>query len=221
MTGFDLGLHDQFVADHGDRVLWFRATKCSCGRSRDPHRAQPTCVACEGTGWRYDPPVELLALVTGVGGREKSLIEAGLVSPGDMVLGLAPSEPHQLKDWDKIRLTWDPGLPYDGDVLIRGTGSTDRLTYEARRIRAVTDVHPATGAVTTYGEGTSFTVAGRELTWVAGQPQPLAGESYTVDYEPNWDWVVLSRPLSRFERGQSLGQRVLLRQRHLALSYGP
>ncbi len=215
---FDFQLHDDFVEAHGDRILWQRATKCSCGNAPDPARARIDCQACHGSGMRYAAPVELVGLVTGVGGREKALMEMGLVAPGDMVLGLAPGQAATLRDYDLVRLTWDAGSPFEGDVLRRGVGPSDRLSYEPARILDVTEVDPSTGAVTTY-PASSYSFAGRLLTWAASPAvQPAGGDTYTVAYDAVFEWVVFVSPLQRYEAGASLGQRCLLRKRHIVSS---
>lgn len=146
---------------------------------------------------------------------EKALLQAGVAQPGDMILSLSPFERNQVADWDRIRLTWLDGQPYSGDLVIRRDYGADRLVYDPKTIYSVTQVEPRDGAITTYREGVHFTRDGRKITWIDGQPQPNRGEVYAVSYAvTTYDWIAFVEPMARFERGTSLGTKVLLRKRH-------
>jgi hypothetical protein len=218
---FNLRDHHLFVTRHGDTVQHRQAMKCPCGATPDANRARFSCPVCLGLGFRYSAPVSLIGLVTGVR-HERDLVIAGVAAPGDCMLGLSPYETRVLGDWDCIRLSWADGEPYDGDVLTRGIDTmADALTYDVKAVTAVFSVDPNTGAITTYVSGTDFVIAGRTLTWQAGEAMPTPGTAYTAAYRAIFEWVCFVAPLQRYERGTKLGQRALLRKRHLALAARP
>lgn len=216
MTTFDLQSQHDHVMRHGDYVQWCRASKCPCAPSGDANRANPNCKVCFGIGFRYAAPATLVGMVHGIN-NEKSLLESGIAFPGDMVLSLSPLEQNVISDFDLIQVTWGQGQPYDGDVIKRGTGATDKLTYAAAQVFEVFSVDGTLTTITAYDENTSWTVEGRDITWIGGQPQPAAGQMYSVKYAvASWDWIAFVSPMQRFETGTNLGLKVLLRKRHLA-----
>lgn len=218
MVMFDLAKHHDFVNRHGDTVLWMKATKCACGVEPDPSRANVNCRACHGTGTRYATPVALRGLVTGVTGREKALIEAGVLDPEDLTLGLSPFETNRLSDYDLVRLTWLTGFPYEGDVLVRGDPGPDRLRFDPVSVTEVSTVDPETGTITRYESGRDYVVTGRFLAWQTGVDAvtPLVGQAYTVAYIVQPDYIVFTSPMERRPGGVNLGQLLRLRKRHLA-----
>jgi hypothetical protein len=209
-TEFTLPLHDDFVARHGDQVQWLQASKCPCGSSAE---VRVTCFLCHGQGWRYAAPLLLTALVTGIDHR-RDLLQSGFAQPGDLLLGLAPSEMHLISDFDLIRLTWTSGSPYEGDLITRRDGPTDILSYEAREVLSCFAVSQSEQRVITYVPGVDFTISGRTLTWISSNA-PDVGSRYSIKYNVIYDWVVFLSPGDRYEGGQSLGQHNLLRKRHL------
>lgn len=215
---FNLSEHDAFVKRHGEKVSLYKGYLCPCGSSRDAGRAKPTCTLCHGTGTKYDAPVSMTGIITGVE-RQKSLLEAGILQPGDLQLGLSPYEHIMLTDGDLIELSsWTRGQPFEGEIVQRGVDSlTDVLLYKSKQVFKCFSVDPNTDAETVYAEGTSFTVAGNLLTWVEGQPQPDPETFYSIKYAALFSWVVLRSPSDRYEQATNIGQKVYLRLRHLVL----
>lgn len=210
---FDLSFHHEMVMRRGEQVLHARAQRCPCGSPDEPQRADPTCAVCRGWGWKYGAEAPLTGLVVGMRS-EKVLIASGIAEPGDLVLSLSPLDTTPVADWDRIRLTWAEGQPYEGDVLTRAQYGPDRLMYEPSTVYRVFAVHPVTGDETDYVAPTDYSITGRDLVWVLGRG-PGVGRNYSVVYSvKSFDWMVFTMPMQRFERGRNLGTKVLLRRRH-------
>ena len=216
-TRFSLPAHHDFVLRHAEAVRISRAHKCACGARPDANRANVNCQACFGAGYLYDPPYVTRGAVIGIQA-QRIMLETGVADLGDLLLSLSPFEPEQIRDWDKVEIVgWDDGELFSGEVLVRGGGPYDRLTYEPVVFHKAFTVFPSTGVITMYVEGTSFTLAGRNLTWVPGQPQPTYMQTYTADYSPRYEWVAFNPQVHRYEQAENLGQRVLLKRRHVVL----
>lgn len=220
---FDFPSHDDFVARHGDVVIWRSAVKCSCSSTNTPdaNRSRTDCDLCDGLGFVYAAPVSLTGLATSIE-YSKQLLDAGIGAPGNMVLGLAPDEPNFVSDYDIIQLTVPGGEPYEGDTLQRRIdGLPDELAYTPVKITTcfsiipgVDDVSPDTRV--NYVRGVDFTISGRSLTWITGHgPDP--GTPFSIKYTAQFDWEVFNAPMVRVEAGQSLGQRALLRKREIPI----
>jgi len=73
--------------------------------------------------------------------------------------------------------------------------------------------NPATGTTRTYISPTEYTVNGETLVWTAAAgTKPVNGTFYSVQYRGYFTYMVFAPPTLRAERGQSFGQRVLLRR---------
>lgn len=208
----DLRRQSELVRQRGERVLWQAATLCPCGP--DPAHADPACQACRGRGFLYAAPVALRALITDAR-LDKQLEATGLLVPGDLTLSQDPLDARALGDWDLIRPTWPSGLPFPGEIVRRGLGPQDPLQWPPEVVQRCLRVDPATGAVEDYVPGVDFVVQDDALLW-QGPHQPPAGARYSIRYTARLEYVVWTPPFVRFERGTSLGQRVLLRKRQLA-----
>jgi hypothetical protein len=212
-TLFDLPLHEDFVQRHSEVVEYIRCRKCPCGALPDGSRSNVNCKACKGRGLIEDPPITFSAIVVGVRA-QKSFLEAGIVSFGDLMLSAPPFLGLTIFEYDKFRITgWPEGEPYEGEIIRRNIGDVDRLKYEPIVIHKVFTVDPATGAVTAYTQGTHFSVTDRDLTWL-GATRPASGQAYTVDYSPRWEWVAFIPTVIRREQSDSLGQLVILKKLH-------
>lgn len=212
---FDIGAHDAFVQRHSDAFRWYRGSLCPCGATPDANRSRVTCLHCNGTGTRYEAPVIMNGIITGVE-RYKALLESGFLEPGDLQLGLSPLEPNILSPGDMIEINWTHGQPYEGDVLKRGAGSNvDLLSYPPVDIFSCVSIHPTTQALTSYVSGANFTVSGRALTWISVAPS--AGQNYSIKYTALFQWIAFRPPMDRMEQNVSLGQWMFLRKRNLAI----
>lgn len=221
---FSLKQMQDLIRQKGEFVNYSTGHKCPCSIAQtgtmlpDPNRANPSCQACNGLGWVWIPQSQVIGLVQGIQS-QKDLLEAGIASPGDMML--SPQIGTQLSDYDKIQLTWPDGIPFEGEVLVRSTsGETDTSYYSIMSVPpdGCFSVNPDTGALTTYLAGTDFSYSGTTITWGLSANQPLPGSAYSFKYSAQMDWICLVPPQSRRERGTNLGQRVILRKKHVVFN---
>lgn len=63
-------LYDTAIDDQGNRAIWEQAAVCSCV-SRDSGQPNFMCPICNGRGYRYLPPQEIIAAVTSLNGNFK------------------------------------------------------------------------------------------------------------------------------------------------------
>ncbi len=207
---FDSAIDSQFLGTAGQLVSLYRAMQCPC--SSDPSRAVNTCVLCGGLGRFYpDPPVQKTVIITRVEQDNPDLIATGLAVPGDLVMSEPMGDPYPAEQYDLITPQWG-GQPFDGQIITRGSGATDKLFYHAVSVDRCLSVNPATGAITSYTPGADFTFSGRTITWIN---PPAAGVVYSVRYSALYNYVVFPPAFLRREGGTDIGAKVLLRKRHL------
>lgn len=214
---FDPRLQNSLFDTAGDYVDWFPGRRCSCTATLDANRGDSNCRVCRGLGYYYVTSSRILGLVTGINS-QKQLLESAIALPGDMVFSQRMMDPTPLTDMDMIRLTWD-GQPFEGELIVRSDGTTDTLLYPATTLISVAQSDPVSGIVTVYTEGPDFTHAtnGTQLVWTNTGLIPAQASTYAVKYLAIFDWVVLTPPNQRYERGTPLGNRVLLRKKHIVL----
>ena len=197
----------------------YRAAYCPCttpapGTVPDPGQGDPSCPLCGGTAFVYpSAPFTIQAVVTDATS-DTDLIATGLAEPGDIIVGTFPGGAH-LALWDLALLPWNIGVPDQGQLLVRGTGSTDQTWYRME------DFHGAwsevNGALTTYQLGQDFAWSGRTITWLPGGNAPAFGQTYSVRYAARFEWICRKEPQAIVAFGQDLGQRAVLRKRHEVL----
>jgi hypothetical protein len=219
-----------FIRGHAERALWYQGVWCPCTTVQattgtpqalpDPSQADPTCQACGGTGWLFPNPSTLIHGVVSSVVQDKDLADFGMEVNGELVFSQDPGAP-RLCDLDLIVLPdWTSGIPSMGQLVTRGSGASDNLFYTAMQIEGIWTVNPATGVSTSYTPNTDFTWSGKTVTW-QGSHVPPAGTVYTVRYHPRYEWSVVVPPMPRYERATDLGQRVVLRKRHIVLQNAP
>jgi len=212
----------EFIKRHGESVKYSQGMKCTCTLSQtgyvlDPNRANPNCKACNGLGWVWLDKGKIIGMVTNIS-QHKELLQSGIASPGDLVF--SPNIPQTLSDYDRIQLTWKEGIPYEGELITRSdTSDTDTANYSILDVSECITVDPVTGDVAYYVKDTDFTIEGRSITWdVVGGSEPDPGTPYSIKYSALVDWIVFAPPQPRRERGTNLGQKVLLRKKHVVFN---
>jgi hypothetical protein len=211
-----------FTRAHGELVHYFVGMKCTCVLQQtgsnypDANRASPTCMACHGLGWVYQDGGQILGIVSNIQ-QEKELLMAGIAAPGDLVF--SPDLRYVLSDYDKIQLTWPEGIPFEGELITRGTSAADTTMYDVLSVLAngCIAVNPTTGVITQYVPGVDFAYSGNVITW-QGSHVPAAGTIYSLKYSALIDWIVFVPPQPRRERGTNLGQRVILKKKHIVFN---
>ncbi len=217
---FNLKDHARFVKDRGESVTWYRMTPCPCSEGGDMGRSNLICPYCLRTGQRYEAGQEIVAVITGIN-RQRAWLESGMATPSDLVMSLSPQESARVSDWDIVELSgWDAGQVTQGEIIKRSPlGLTDQLQFQGVSALSCYSIDPETLAVQqTYEQGLDFALSGKTLTWF-GSPRPLPEPEsfYSLKYTALYQWVVFSPPGDRFDRGVSLGDKVMLRQRQTAM----
>jgi hypothetical protein len=216
----NMSIQTEFIHKHGEVLTYFLAMKCTCtilptgAMVPDANRANPNCKACKGLGIVWQNKGDIVGLVQTVN-QQKDLLQTGVAAPGDLVL--SPDPRVTISDFDKIQMTWSEGIPYEGQLLRRGAGASDTVNYDIMSVIECIQVDPTTGLITTFTPDVDFTTNGRLITWIGNKP---AGNSvYSFKYSGLIDWICFAPPQPRRERGTNLGQRIVMRKRHL-VSFG-
>lgn len=237
-TDWDFARLEELIEARGEQVIHETGISCTC-RSGDYYastimkegfpagmRSTPFCKICEGEGWLYRNARVIKGLVTSVNpNKDRKLIESGYLLPGDSIF--SPSlNAGVMNDLDKITFLFPVPLS-DGQVIMRGAANMednatldtglsvgeDRLWYEADSCIWCEDEN---GVV--YTPDVDFTLSGKRISWVNG---PTVGTLYTIKYTGYVEWIAYSGPFARFDRNRNLGQRVVLRKKHVVLESGP
>lgn len=201
----------------------FKGLKCTCSINQigsnvsDPNRANLNCKACGGLGWVWIPEGKVQGLVTGISQR-KDLLDAGIAVPGDMVF--SPQIGTIIADYDVIQMTWPEGIPWEGEVIVRGSETTDTSFYALLSVPpgSCISVDSSTGVITTYQPGIDFSFSGRIITWGLSSNQPIVGSNYSLRGNVLLDWICFVPPKPRYERQTDLGYDVVLRKKHLVFN---
>lgn len=226
-SGINISTQMDFIRKKGERVDWWIGMKCTCTSSilptgtnfPDANRPNPNCKACDGVGRVWTDKKQILGLVENIN-QHKDLLNAGIVTAGDFVF--SPDLRYTLSDYDRIQLKWTQGIPYEGELRTRGTGQTDKSMYGIMSVTKLSTFDPVSGVETEYKLSTDFTIDAitgnptNVITWLQGKGPP-ANAVYSIKYQALMDWIAFIPPQPRRERGTNLGQRVILRKKHLVV----
>jgi len=223
-SSINIAAQNDFIRARGEWVHYFIGLKCPCtgavmmtgSNLSDPNRADINCQACGGLGWVWQDGGQILGIVEGIM-QQKELLLSGIAAPGDMVF--TPDLRYTLSDYDKIQLTWPEGIPFEGELITRGSGATDNAIYGIMSVgpNGCITIDPKTGVVTTYALNVDFTYSGKVITW-QGTHMPAMGSVYSLKYAALVDWICYAPPQPRRERGTNLGQRVVLKKKHVVFN---
>lgn len=222
-SSIDISQQQAFIKLKGEWVKYYRGLKCTCSLIQqgstlpDANRADPNCSGCNGLGWIWIDSGLIQGMVTNID-QHKELIQAGILSPGDLVF--TPTLDVTISDYDKIQLTWAEGLPFEGETIQRGSGVTDNTLYGIVSVPpgSCIQVNSANGDITTYTSGADFSFDGSQITWGLSDNQPLMGSTYSLKYQALIEWIAWMPPQPRYERGTNLGQRVPLKKKHVVFN---
>jgi hypothetical protein len=200
---------NRFVATEGERVRHQVGMLCPC--HDDQGQPDPNCDLHERGGWFYAEEEAIVGLVTSIAAH-KDWLEAGIALPGDAVF--SPLTHNTVSEGDKIIFTWP--LPFgQGDPLVRGSGSAEKLYYPA-----VKGIYCLDEQRIKYVENVDFRFVGRTIEWswpgksVEGK-KPSLGIRYTIKYMAFIEWIAVDPPTTRISKGQDIGSKVLLRKKHI------
>lgn len=232
---WDLGRLEELIEARGDEVIIETAVACPCRNSdlyaslikKDGKPASQrilSCPQCQGDQFIYRNMRKVRGLIVGIeAGRNRQLLEMGYAVPGDA--SFSPSlRAGIISDFDKITFC-GPSPINEGQVIMRGAhtlednatfvtdlaSDEDRLWYRPGCSLWCEDIN---GVV--YSQGADFVFENKKLRWVGNQPD--IGTLYTIKYTAYLEWVAYSTPFARFDNGRSLGQRVLIRKKHVTFT---
>ena len=224
-TTVNLQYHDKLVRKRGDTVYIYQSHLCSCARKPfdsesgfqgDTHRARSFCPLCKGDGvWFESTPIKLRAVVTSVN-QERSLQQAGLAFPGDLMLVLPPLGRRSvvIKDYDMIIIPNRQWQAYRGEILYKGQ---DQTVHRIALMRSIVWLRNGSEVVRPVA-GVDYSIAsrlGRSIIWSDTDLVPPNGVAYTADYDAVFEWIAFTAPAMRIERNTDLGPKVILKKRHL------
>jgi hypothetical protein len=217
-SGINLAKQSEFIRRHGETLNYFVSMKCTCSilptgsMVPDANRADPNCIACKGLGLIWIAQGQIIGMVTNVS-QQKDLLQSGVAAPGDLVL--SPDLDYTVSDYDKVEMTWTDGIPYEGQLVTRTTGSAvDTVNYPILSAVNCIQIAPVTGIITTYVVNIDFTFSRRQITWISIN-KPADGTFYSFKYGALIEWICFAPPQPRMERGTNLGQRIVMRKKHL------
>lgn len=226
---------EELIEARGEDVVAETAVACTC-RNGDQYAStieqegKPasqrslSCPQCYGDGFIYRNARIARGLVTSVNpGRDRRLLEIGYAVPGDAVF--SPSlRAGLITDFDKITFQFSEPLS-EGQVIMRGAAhleenatfvtdlddNEDRLWYEAGGSIWCED---SDGVV--YTENVDYKFVAKKLVWIGNKPRD--GVLYTIKYLGYPEWICYATPMDRYDRNRNLGQRVLIRKKHVAFT---
>lgn len=224
----------ELIDARGEKVTVETAVACPC-RNGDLYSAfilkdgKPAnqrildCPACQGDSFIYRNARAISGLITALDpGRNRQLFEAGYAVPGDVTF--SPSlRAGFITDFDKVTFCFATPVN-EGQVIMRGSHtldtnaqyvtdlapSEDRLWYRPGCSIWCEDIN---GVV--YYKDADFTFEGKKIQWKGG---PDVGTLYTIKYTAFLEWVAYASPFQRMDRTRNLGQRVMLRKKHVTFT---
>ncbi len=204
---------NEVTRTYGDWVIWEQGLPCAC-RAAPGLRLSAGCPRCEGEGFLWIAPAKLKGIVMPVHA-DRHLATMGWISPADLTF--STDVYHSIHDFDRITLLTP--LPADPEIVVRGqsfrdcvpnlSADEDRLAYQAA---APIYCAPHDAPERPYLHGDSYVLSGKTLRWL--KPPPT-GTPIVIKYDALTEWVCFASPFETLDRGRLLGQRALLRKRHL------
>ena len=217
---------ESFVSDRGTDVIHEIGVACTC-RTVDVYAPsippQTYCTKCDGYGFIYRNPTRIEGLLTSIS-QSKALLMTGWAIPGDCFFSPHMAYDPGVSDFDRITFTHTQPVN-EGQTLVRGAATKgnnkffdlglgpldDRLFYQA-----VTSLHCEDENGKIYSQDSDFELNGAVISWHEGIIP--VNTKYTVKYEGYLEWIAFVGPFERRDRAQNLGQKVLLRKRHIAVT---
>jgi hypothetical protein len=234
--GANFDLQRQLFEDRQDIVIHEIGLSCHNCRNNDPYAStieidgRPNiikslaCEVCSGNGYIYRNAKAVQGLVTSVHNQNnKDITDLGYATPGDAVF--SPNfEAGSIGEQDRITFTNPTSV--DSQLIVRGAATmhenhelkTDLLMNEDRLWylpESAVWCEDSNGVV--YYQGSDFTFLNNKIVWTQG---PENGTIYTIKYRNYPEWVVYSGIMERYDRARNLGQKVLLKKKHVHFQNG-
>lgn len=176
------------------------------------------CNLCELEGYIFRSPQRMEGLLTGINIR-KEVSFYGIAAPGDCTFTPRIKINPPFSDFDRVTFTHSQQVG-EGQIIVRGSGTLgesktrktylqpneDRLWFEADKAIHCEDEY---GKI--YKQGSDFELKTKTIVWLGAKP-PIRTR-YVLKYTGFFEWLVFSAPVERTDKGNNLGQRVLLRKR--------
>jgi hypothetical protein len=237
LPDWDFVALEDLVQSRGDSVILETGVACTC-RATDSTASLTTkenqpatlrrfnCTTCGGDGYIYRNARCAVGLVTSIqSGANRKLLEAGYAVAGDCVFSPSAAA-GAVGDFDKVTFTTSAFVG-EGQVIFRQGAfqnennslsmglarNEDQLWYYADCAIWCEDQN---GVV--YSQGSDFVFDKKVIRWIGNSPNP--GIFYTIKYKAFLEWIAYSTPMARIDVGRTLGQRVILRKKHVAYSTG-
>jgi hypothetical protein len=238
--GRDFGLGIDFntksfngqINSRGTNVIHEIGLRCTCNSGDAPtsyveqtHAMNRNrtlgCQLCMGDKVIFRDPKKIVGLITNIK-ENKISNEAGWLMPGDCVF--SPKLGYIISAGDLITFMHVQPIP-DGQVIVRGstnisTNKTfvsnleeneDRLNYHAHDGIWCEDEDG-----NTYQSNSDYSMdSSKIIKWIGARPD--VGKRYTIKYRGYLEWIAFAPPVERIDRDTHLGQKVLLRKRHIAI----
>lgn len=216
---------DKFFGEEANRTgtvwRWTPAVRCSCRSGGGNPKSN--CVLCKGFGWFWPEANEraVRGVVTQATNHREYLI-TGFLQPDDIVF--APKRKIQVGTNDRFRVArpdmFHINMPAEAVSVKRGPGSTDELPYRIARLREVVWSDTRTGDYVQYRVGRDVVADGATLVWKAEEPSPPSGvqappetQFYAVNFDADFDWLVVENPNPRGLTEVSITPKIHLRRR--------
>jgi hypothetical protein len=239
--------YEQMIARRGRVVRWREAIVCSCW-NLDSGQPAYSCPACYGLGYTYEDPQEEKVLLMSIAHSKGYEEMAGLFEIGDAVL-VVPKRvfevipnPTNTSGVETLRYTRDNPVFEVGqfdiitvlddeyktsEIIQKGIPMYGRLAdtlinEDVTEVRKVRRTSLEEGKVYEYDKGVDFEVERNRIVWKEDGNQPSEGEKYSVLYTHRPSFTVLTQlPEQRYQDGQDLPKKVVLRQRAWGLNNKP
>lgn len=216
-----LRFQDSMVNNRGEVVVHETAIacpKCRGREARDIVGKISTCENCEGGGFIYVKPRYIMSLITGISS-QRMLQDFGFAMPGDCMMSISPFLAPSVTDFDKVTFTFSMPID-DGEVILRGSWherapdfykeNEDKIAYDGEEL-----IHCEDEDRIEYFMDDDFIFDKKKVIWI-GAKKPKIRSRYTIKYKAFMEWIVFQPPVVRIDVGRDLGNRVLLRKRHVA-----
>lgn len=174
---FDISQFKQLIKEKGFNVLHQKSMICSC--FNENHEINPTCIYCNGTGWRYLDAVKIKGIITGIQ-NEKNLLIQGIDNLGIAFITAMPEVHLSYRD----RITLTDAIMIDSEFI------QDSVQLQKLR-NPIINIENVSYLGTEYTEDTDFTIIDSKLNWLDSDDFPT---KYSVRYTTNPSWLILDFP---------------------------
>jgi len=190
---------DRALLQHGKRVVWRKAMLCPC-QQEATDQANPACVSCDGSGFFYVDPLEILAHMAAFSKSTRLYEKFGLWTSGEV--SVTTQQAYRLAWQDSIEMIDD--MMNFNELLKKGNrrgrrsalpALTDSARYRIAKLTKALYLDP-TGQVLPLEVGYHMTLnAQGHIVWLAaGERLVCDGQLVSIHYDFHPCWIVTSHP---------------------------